>query len=92
MKPFNLFQFHPTFRPCPSCRRPIVTATLVTKTSMSGPLQRMGVTCYCMNCNRRYRATSHLPYPAVDWAGPLGRWLWWKTVSLELTLRPEEIG
>jgi hypothetical protein len=50
----------------------------------------MGVTCYCVSCNRRYRAASRLPYAAVGWLGPLGRLLWWLSTSLELTLRPEE--
>ena len=90
MKPFPLFQFHPAFRACPSCRRPMVTATLVTKASMSGPLQRMGVTCYCVSCNRRYRAASRLPTTVVAWMGPLGRRLWGLTTSFEPTLKPEE--
>ena len=90
LKPFNLFQFHPAFRPCPACRRPLVTATLVTRVGTSGPLQRMGITCYCVSCNSRYRAVSRLPYAVVGWLGSLGRWIWWQTASFELTLRPEE--
>lgn len=84
-----MFQFYSAYRSCPSCRGALLTATLVTKTSMSGPLQRMGVTCYCVSCNRRYRATGRLSYPAIAWLGPAARRLWWKTASLELTLRPE---
>ena len=85
-----MFQFYPTHRKCPACRNPLLTATRVTARGVSGPLRRMGVTCYCVSCNRRYRAISRLPTTAVAWAGPLGRRLWWLTVSLELTLQPEK--
>ncbi|MDO8729788.1 MAG: hypothetical protein Q7J69_01170 [Candidatus Omnitrophota bacterium] len=85
-----MFQFYSTHRKCPTCRNPLLTATLVTRAVVSGPLQRMGVTCYCVSCNRRYRAASRLPYAAVGWLGPLGRRLWWLTTSFELTLKPEE--
>ena len=56
---------------------------------LEGPLRGMGVTCYCVSCNRRYRAIGRLPYASVGWLGPLGRLLWWKTASLDLTLQPE---
>ena len=85
-----MFQFYSTHRKCPACRNPLLTATLVTIRNTGGPLARMGVTCYCVSCNRRYRAASRLPYAAVAWAGLLGRRLWWLTVSLELTLQPEK--
>ena len=85
-----MFQFYSTSRKCPSCGNSLLTATRITRTSMSGPLQRLGVTCYCVSCNRRYRATHRLPYAAVAWAGPLGRRLWWLTASLKLTLQPEQ--
>ena len=85
-----MFEFYLTHRKCLACRNPLLTATLVTVRNIGGPLARMGVTCYCVSCNRRYRAASHLPYAAIAWAGPLGRRLWWLTVSLELTLQPEK--
>ncbi len=85
-----MFDFYPTHRKCPSCRNPLLTATRVTAAMVRGPLRRMGVTCYCVSCNRRYRAIGRLPYTAVGWLGPLGRRLWWLSVSLELTLQPEE--
>ena len=50
----------------------------------------MGIPCYCVQCNTRYRATSRLPFIWISWLGPLGRWLWWKTTVLDLTLKPEE--
>ena len=85
-----MFEFYPTHRKCPACRNLLLTATLVTARNTGGPLARMGVTCYCVSCNRRYRAASFLPYAALGWLGPLGRRLWWLTTSLELTLKPEE--
>ena len=90
MKPFPLFQFHPTFRSCPACRNRLLTATRVGPAELQGPLQRMGITCYCVSCNRRYRAISRLPYRFVGWLGPVGRRLWWFFASFELTLQPEE--
>lgn len=77
------YQFYPCFKSCPSCRSPLVSATPLTLTHTRGLLQEMGITCYCVRCNSRYRATSWLIYPAVAWAGPLGRRLWWKTTRLE---------
>ena len=50
----------------------------------------MGIICYCVQCNTRYRATSQLPFAGVAWMGGLGRWIWWQTTTLELTLRSEE--
>ncbi len=84
------FQFYPTSRFCPECRGRIVTATPLTRTYLQGPLQRLGITCYCVRCNTRYRATSPLPFGWVGWMGPVGRWAWWLTTSLEATLRSEE--
>ena len=85
----NLFQFYPAFRKCPSCGSSLLTSTLVTKLSMQGPLERMGVVCYCVSCNRRYRATGRISYPPIAWLGPVARRLWWRTASLELTVRPD---
>ncbi len=87
------FGFYPAQRLCPSCGGRLLTAIPVNRTFLRGPLQRMGVTCYCVACNRRYRAQSGLRYGWVGWMGPVGRWLWWQTTSLELTLEaPEEPG
>ena len=87
MKPFPLFQFYPTFRSCPACRSRLLTATRAQASVLEGPLQRMGIPCYCVSCNRRYRAIGRLPYRLVGWMGPLGRRLWWRSASLELTLQ-----
>lgn len=57
---------------------------------LQGPLQRLGVTCYCVACNRRYRATGRIRYGWIGWLGPFGRWLWWQTAGLELTLSVEQ--
>ncbi len=86
------YGFYPAGRLCPSCRGWLVTATPVNRAFLKGPLQNFGVTCYCMACNTRYRATSWLRYGWVGWLGRLGRWTWWKTTSLEVTLRPEIPG
>ena len=80
------FGFYPALRFCPSCGAQLLTATPVNRTFLKGPLQRLGITCYCVQCNRRYRATSRLKFAWVAWAGPVGRWLWWQTAGLEITL------
>ena len=82
------YHFYSTARLCPNCGGQLLTTTPVNRTTLQGLLQRLGTTCYCMACNRRYRATSRLSYPLVGWLGPVGRWIWWKTTSLELTLEP----
>ncbi len=84
------YQFYQTARRCPTCLKRLLTATPLTRAFTQGLLQRMGMTCYCVWCNRRYRATSSLRYGWVAWMGPVGRWLWWQTTSLEVTLLPEE--
>jgi len=81
------FQFYPVPRACPSCRSRLVTATPLTRTFTQGILHSLGITCYCVRCNNRYRAASSLRYAFVAWLGPVGRWLWWQTASLELTLQ-----
>ena len=83
------FSFYPAGRLCPSCRGPLVTTAPVNRIYLKGPLQKFGVTCYCVACNSRYRAVSRMRFQWTGWLGPLGRWIWWKTTSLELTLRPE---
>lgn len=83
------YQFYPIVRLCPSCGARLVTATPVTRTHLQGPLQRLGITCYCVRCNTRYRATSKLPFAWVGWMGPLGHRIWWQTTLLEVTLRSE---
>ena len=85
-----MFQFYSTHRKCLSCGNSLLTSTRLTRVTLSGPLQRMGVTCYCVHCNRRWRAVSRLPYTWVAWLGPFGRRIWWKSAALELTLKPEE--
>ncbi|MBI3615384.1 MAG: hypothetical protein HY211_02590 [Candidatus Omnitrophica bacterium] len=80
------YQFYRTFRRCPSCGARLLTATPLTVRFTKGLLQNLGITCYCVRCNTRYRATSRLRFWWVAWAGPIGRWLWWQTTSLEVTL------
>ncbi len=82
------YQFYRTYRPCPSCHAVLATITPLNRQFTQGLLQQLGITCYCVRCNNRYRATSWLRFIAVAWAGPLGRWLWWKSVRLELTVQP----
>lgn len=84
------YGFYSTSRGCPSCGARLVTATPVNRTFLKDLLQELGLTCYCMSCNTRYRATSRLRYGWVGWLGPIGRWIWWRTVSLEVTLRSEQ--
>lgn len=84
------YGFYPAYRLCPSCGGRLLTAVPVGRTHLRGPLHRLGVTCYCVSCNRRYRAASRLRYEWVGWMGAFGRWLWWQATSLELTLKPEE--
>lgn len=83
------YQFYPTFRLCPTCRGRLLTATPLTREFTQGLLQSLGITCYCVQCNTRYRATSKLRYGLVAWLEPVGRWLWWQTTSLEVTLLGE---
>ncbi len=84
------YQFYPCAKSCPACGAGLLTAIPLTRTFTQGPLERLGITCYCVSCNRRYRATSPIRFVWVAWLGPVGRWLWWKATSLELTLKPEE--
>lgn len=83
------FGFYRTARRCPECRQPLVTATPLTRRFTQGLLQDLGLTCYCVACNSRYRATTRLRFYWVAWAGALGGWIWWKTTSLEKTLSAE---
>lgn len=80
------YGFYLTYRLCPACGGRLLSATPLSRTFLQGPLQRMGITCYCIACNVRYRAVSRLRFPLVAWMGPLGRWIWWQTTSLEETL------
>ena len=80
------YQFYGTFRRCPECGATLLTATPLTRQFTQGLLQRLGITCYCVRCNTRYRATTRLRYQAVAWLGPVGWWIWWQTTSLEQTL------
>lgn len=88
--PLPAYQFYPAARFCPSCRGRLATTVPVRRLFLKGPLQRMGLTCYCVSCNSRYRATSSLPFVWIAWLGPLGRWIWWQTTTLEVTLLPEK--
>ena len=90
MKPAPAFGFYPAFRPCPECHGRLLTATPMKRQFLQGPLQRMGITCYCVQCNTRYRAVSRLPFAWVAWMGGVGRWIWWQTTKLELILQSEE--
>lgn len=84
------YEFYPAHRRCPACRGPLVTTTPLIRKFLQGPLHGMGITCFCVQCSSRYRAVSWLRFGWVSWLGPIGRWIWWKTVSLDLTLRSEE--
>ena len=90
MKPAPAFGFYPTYRLCSDCGGRLLTATPVNRTFLKGPLHRMGITCYCVSCNSRWRAKGTLRYGWVAWMGPFGRWLWWQFTALELTLKPEK--
>ena len=68
----------------------MLTAVPVSRTHLQGPLHRLGITCYCVSCNSRYRAKGRLRYEWVGWLGPVGRWVWWLAAELEVTLQPEE--
>lgn len=87
--PLPAYQFYPAARRCPSCGGKLVSSTPIIRRFLQGPLQGMGIACYCVNCNVRYRATSRLRYGRVSWLGPIGRWIWWQTTEMEVTLRPE---
>ena len=83
------FGFYPADKLCPACGQRLLTHTPVHRTYLQGPLQKMGITCHCIQCNTRYRAVSTLPFSRVAWLGRFGRWIWWQTVELEETLRGE---
>ena len=82
------YQFYRSSRLCPECRSVLLTAAPLNRTFTQGILHRLGITCYCVRCNSRYRATGWLRYRWIWWAGPIGRWIWWQTATLELTLSP----
>lgn len=87
---YSLFQFYKTGRFCPKCGQRLVTMTLVSKRTTQGPLQSMGIPCHCLGCATRYRAVSRVPFSKISWLGPLGRWVWWQTTELEITLQSSE--
>ncbi len=84
------YRFYPCARSCPRCGAGLVTATPLTLRFTYGMLHELGVTCYCVQCNHRYRATHWLRFSFIAWAGPIGRWIWWKTARLETTLTPPD--
>lgn len=84
------FGFYPAYKLCPDCGAQLLTSTPVNRTFLQGPLQRMGITCWCVSCNSRYRAVGRLRWEWVGWMGPSGKWLWWQAAALEPTLKPEE--
>ena len=79
------YGFYPCLKPCPACRGKLLSLTPLRKEFLQGPLQGLGVSCFCQQCTRRYRATSRLNYSGVAWLGPIGRWLWWQSAALEST-------
>lgn len=90
MRPAPAYGFYPAYRLCPSCGEQLLTAVPVSRAHLRGPLNRLGLICYCVACSRRYRAKGRLRYEWVGWLGPVGRWVWWQTASLELTLSGEQ--
>lgn len=90
MNPLPAYQFYATSRRCPVCRQRIATATPLTIKFTQGPLHRMGLTCYCVSCNSRFRAVGCFRFGWVAWAGPLGRWIWWRTALLKPTTPAED--
>ena len=85
------YGFYPCLKPCPACRGKLLSLTPLRKEFLRGPLQGLGISCFCQICTRRYRATSSLNYSAVAWLGPIGRWLWWHSAALESTSPAPEI-
>ncbi len=84
--PAEAYRFYQASRRCPECRAVLLTTTPITLRFTRGVLHDLGIACYCVRCNSRYRARSWLPFTWVAWAGPVGRWLWWQTTSLHRTL------
>jgi hypothetical protein len=89
--PFPAYQFFPAMRRCPVCSETIVSTTPLSKEFMRGRLNQMGLTCYCVGCNNRFRAIGKLHFSAVAWAGVIGRWLWWQMAELESTTPAAEL-
>jgi hypothetical protein len=83
------YGFYPSSRRCPSCKARLVTTTPVNRFYLQGLLQELGLACYCVRCNTRYRATGRLRFHWVSGLGAFGRWIWWKTATLEVTLSPD---
>ena len=84
------YGFYLAYRLCPTCGGRLLTATPVNHLFLQGPLRRLGVTCYCVSCNSRYRAVGRLRWEWVGWMGAVGRWVWWQAAALELTLSGEQ--
>ncbi len=79
------YGFYRCLKPCPACGGTLLSLTPLTKEFLQGPLERLGVSCFCQQCSRRYRAVGSLRYSWIAWLGPLGRWLWWQFTALEST-------
>jgi len=82
---FPAYQFYTAARSCPACRNKLVTTEPFASQFMGGTLYRIGLACYCVHCNNRYRATSFIRFSWIAWAGPVGQWIWWQTARLEPT-------
>ncbi|MBI3317826.1 MAG: hypothetical protein HYZ90_01580 [Candidatus Omnitrophica bacterium] len=83
------YRFYRIPRACSECGKGLAVHTPLTRKFTAGLLGELGVSCFCPACGSRFRARNPLRFGWVAWLGPPGRWLWWKTASLELTLRPE---
>ena len=83
------YAFYRSPRPCPSCGGGLVSMTPLSRQFTQGILSELGFSCQCVGCSTRYRARNRIRFPWIAWAGPAGRWLWWKTASFEVTLRAE---
>ena len=88
MSPRQHYGFYICYRPCPNCRGRLVSSTPLTRRFTGGSLHALGLSCFCQDCNNRFRATSRIRFGWVAWLGDFGRWLWWQFSSLGTTTPP----
>ncbi len=61
------FQFHTTMLRCPSCRELLLSQERVSFGTTSKILHVLGMSCYCMACNGKYRVTARAWMHYLPW-------------------------
>lgn len=61
------FQFHTTLRRCPACQELLLSQERVSFGGTSKILHVLGMSCYCMACNGKYRVTARPWMQYLPW-------------------------